>query len=134
MIKNTLLSGRWQVIEENPLTICDTAHNESALKEIVEQLLELDHEKLHFILGFSNDKDIEAIANIFPTNSEYYFVKPNVERSMESKLIMEIFSKSKRSGNNYKSVKDAFAKANNEADKEDIIFIGGSTFVVAEVL
>lgn len=134
VIKNTLLSGRWQVIEENPLTICDTAHNESALKEIVEQLLELDHEKLHFILGFSNDKDIEAIANIFPTNSEYYFVKPNVERSMESKLIMEIFSKSKRSGNNYKSVKDAFAKANNEADKEDIIFIGGSTFVVAEVL
>ena len=76
---NTGLQGRWQVIQERPLIICDTAHNEAALKEVILQLNNIDNSNLHFIIGFSNDKSLENISKIFPASAKYYFVKPNVE-------------------------------------------------------
>ena len=132
--QNTGLIGRWHKIQNKPLTICDTAHNESALKEVVGQLLELNHKRLHFILGFSNDKDIESISKVFPQKSEYYFVEPNVGRAMPKAYLKEIFQKSGKKGFICNSVNDAFTIANDKSENNDVIFIGGSTFVVAEIL
>ena len=134
IVQNTGLIGRWHKIQNNPLTICDTAHNESALKEVVGQLLESNYKRLHFILGFSNDKDMESISKVFPQKSEYYFVESNVGRAMQKEYIKDMFQKSGKKGVVCNSVNEAFTIAKDKSENNDVIFIGGSTFVVAEIL
>ena len=134
VVKNTSLMGRWQVIQTNPLVICDTGHNEAALKELVAQIISSNHSKYHFILGFSNDKNIEKISEIFPKDGMYYFVKPNVGRGIEADKVKKIFFLNNRLGEVFKSSKEAFFEASRNAKQKDFIFIGGSTFVVAEVI
>ena len=134
VVKNTGLYGRWQVIEKNPLIICDTAHNEAALKEVVDQLLKFDYSNLHMIIGFSNDKNLNKIVKIFPEDSKYYFVKPNVGRGRDAKEVRDIFKTNNRLGDHFESIKEAISYVKDISDKNDIIFIGGSTFVVAKAL
>lgn len=130
---NSGLKGRWQIIQNNPLIICDTAHNEAALKEVISQLIDLDFSTLHFIIGFSNDKNLENISKIFPENSKYYFVKSNVSRGRDPLEVKHIFHDNKRFGDCFKSVKEALTFAKHKSNNEDVIFVGGSTFVVSEV-
>ena len=132
--RNTGLKGRWQVLKLDPTIICDTAHNEAAIKEVVIQLKKLNCSTLHFIIGFSDDKNIHEISKIFPKNSKYYFVKPNVNKGLESNKLKRIFESNNRFGESFKSVSQALNHIINFCDKKDVIFIGGSTFVVAEVV
>ena len=134
VIINTGLKGRWQVLKSDPMIICDTAHNEAAIKEVVIQLKKLNCSNLHFIIGFSNDKNIHEISKIFPKKAKYYFVKPNVIRGLESNKLKPIFESNNRFGESFKSASQALNHVNNICDKNDVIFVGGSTFVVAEVL
>ena len=130
---NTGLKGRWQVIQNNPLIICDTAHNIAALKEVISQLIRLEYSKLYFIIGFSDDKDLDKISKIFPENSEYYFVKPKVDRGKDSQEVKQIFESNNRIGITQNSVNEAINQIKKTSSKDDVIFIGGSTFVVSEI-
>ena len=130
---NTGLKGRWQVIQNNPLIICDTAHNIAALKEVISQLIRLEYSKLYFIVGFSDDKDLDKISKIFPENSEYYFVKPKVDRGKDSQEVKQIFESNNRIGITQNSVNEAINQIKKTSTKDDVIFIGGSTFVVSEI-
>ena len=133
VVANTSLQGRWQVIQERPLIVCDTAHNEAALKEVISQLINLDYSNLHMILGFSNDKDLHKIAKIFPGDSKYYFVQPNVGRARDVKEVKNIFKSNNRNGDHFKSISKAIKHVKKTCDNNDVIFVGGSTFVVSEV-
>ena len=132
--KNTDLSGRWQIIQYDPTIICDTAHNTAALKEVIFQLLKLEYFKIHFIIGFSDDKDLRNISKIFPKESKYYFTKSNVSRGRDPIEIKHIFEESDRDGLCYPSVNEALLHARKNSVRNDIIFIGGSTFIVADAL
>ena len=130
---NTGLKGRWDIIKNNPMIICDTAHNEAALKEVISQLIRLEYSKLYFIIGFSDDKDLDKISKIFPENSEYYFVKPKVDRGKDSQEVKQIFESNNRIGITQNSVNEAINQIKKTSSKDDVIFIGGSTFVVSEI-
>jgi len=132
--KNTDLSGRWQIIQYDPTIICDTAHNTAALKEVIFQLLKLEYFKIHFIIGFSDDKDLRNISKIFPKESKYYFTKSNVSRGRDPIEIQHIFKESDRDGLCYPTVNEALLHARKNSVSNDIIFIGGSTFIVADAL
>ena len=134
IVKNTSLMGRWQVIQTNPLVVCDTGHNEAALNGLVTQIISSNHLKYHFVLGFSNDKDIEKISKIFPKDGSYYFVKPNVGRGMDANEVKKIFFLNNRIGKSFNSSKQALSEAYRYAKQNDFVFIGGSTFVVSEVI
>ena len=130
---NTGLKGRWDIIQNNPMIICDTAHNIAALKEVISQLIRLEYSKLYFIVGFSDDKDLDKISKIFPENSEYYFVKPKVDRGKDSQEVKQIFESNNRIGITQNSVNEAINQIKKTSSKDDVIFIGGSTFVVSEI-
>ena len=130
---NTGLKGRWDIIQNNPMIICDTAHNIAALKEVISQLIRLEYSKLYFIVGFSDDKDLDKISKIFPENSEYYFVKPKVDRGKDSQQVKQIFESNNRIGITQNSVNEAINLIKKTSSKDDVIFIGGSTFVVSEI-
>ena len=130
---NTGLIGRWDIIQNNPMIICDTAHNMAALKEVISQLTRLEYSKLYFIVGFSDDKDLDKISKIFPENSEYYFVKPKVDRGKDSQQVKQIFRSNNRIGIIQNSVNEAINQIKKIYSKDDVIFIGGSTFVVSEI-
>ena len=130
---NTGLQGRWQVIQRKPMIICDTAHNEAALGEVISQLVNLEYLTLHFIIGFSNDKNLEKISKLFPENSKYYFVQSKVGRSRNVKEVRDVFKSNNRNGDCFESIKKTINHVKDISNKNDIIFIGGSTFVVSEV-
>jgi dihydrofolate synthase/folylpolyglutamate synthase len=134
IIKNTSLFGRWQILNKTPLIICDTGHNEDGIKEIIKELKKLEYKKLHFVYGTVNDKNSEKILSILPTDAEYYFCKPNIPRGLDETVLRNLAYKEGLKGKSYSSVSNAITLAKNNADKDDLIFIGGSTFVVAEVV
>ena len=130
---NTGLQGRWQVIQRKPVIICDTAHNEAALREVITQLTKMEYSDLHFIIGFSNDKNLKKISKIFPEDSKYYFVQSKVGRARDAKEVRDIFKLNNRCGDYYRSVKNTIQYVKGVSKENDIIFIGGSTFVVSEI-
>ena len=132
IIVNTGFQGRWQVLQNEPLIICDTAHNESALKEVISQLVNLNYSNLHMIIGFTSDKNLNKISKIFPDDSKYYFVKPDIIRGRDAKEVKQIFQSNNRIGDCFQSTIEAIEKVKHISDKNDVIFIGGSTFVVSE--
>ena len=132
VIGNTGFQGRWQVLQYEPLIICDTAHNESALKEVISQLVNLNYSNLHMIIGFTSDKNLNKISKIFPDDSKYYFVKPDIIRGRDAKEVKQIFHSNNRIGDYFQSTIEAIEKVKHISDKNDVIFIGGSTFVVSE--
>jgi len=134
VLKNTGLMGRWQILNKTPMIICDTAHNEAALREVISQIKSLDYLNLHLIIGFTNDKNLNKIAKLFPEDSKYYFVQPNIERARKSKEVRDIFKSYNRFGDHFESVKETIRYVKGISNKNDLIFIGGSTFVVAEAL
>lgn len=134
VVRNTGLLGRWQLLATHPMVICDTAHNEQGLKDVIRQLKKEDFKTLHCVLGFVNDKDVEALLSLFPKKAQYYFVSPNVPRGLESKELKKIAKTFELNGKAYESVNKGLKAAKKAAQKTDIIFIGGSTFTVAEVV
>jgi len=132
--KNTGLQGRWQQLDEFPRVIVDTAHNAEGLKYVLGQLREQKYDRLHIILGTVSDKDLATILPLFPKRAAYYFCAPNVPRAMEVQKLKKEALAFTLKGKAYPSVKDALAKAKTNAGTKDIIFAGGSTFVVAEIL
>ena len=134
VVSNTGLLGRWQLLNAAPRTICDTAHNKEGLSYTMAQLRETNFENLHLVLGVVSDKDLESILPLFPTNATYYFCKPSLERGLDSKLLQEKALAYGLEGTRFDSVSQAYKSAQEAATKNDCIYIGGSTFVVAEVL
>ena len=134
VVKNTSLLGRWQIINTNPTTICDTGHNEDGLKAVCNELKKIKYEKLHFIFGTVKDKKLNSILPLLPKKASYYFCNANIERAMNAKSLQQKSLQYSLIGKSYTSVFDAIRSAQNRASKNDLIFIGGSTFVVAEAI
>jgi len=134
VIRNTGLQGRWQIINKNPKVICDTAHNAEGLHYVLKQLKEEEFVKLHIVIGVVSDKDLTIVLPLFPKDAIYYFCKPDIPRGLDASILMEKGSAFGLKGNNYSSVKGAYKAALKVAAQEDVIFIGGSTFVVAEII
>ncbi|KIA85383.1 folylpolyglutamate synthase/dihydrofolate synthase family protein [Flavobacterium sp. AED] len=133
VVKNTGLQGRWQQLGESPKVICDTAHNKNGLEIVMNQIQKETFEKLHIVLGMVNDKDLDEVLPLFPKNAIYYFCKPNIPRGLDAAILQEKAKTHHLNGNTYTSVTDAYESSKNTATKNDFIFIGGSTFVVAEL-
>lgn len=134
VVKNTNLKGRWQVLQEFPKIICDTAHNREGLFYVLNQLKKEKFEKIHIVLGVVSDKNLEEILPMFPQDAVYYFCKPNIPRGLSE---VELQKKSKGfnlNGEAFLSVKEAVNEMELRMGKRDIGYIGGSTFVVAEIL
>ena len=134
VISNTGLKGRWQILSKNPLTICDTGHNKDGITAVVNQLKSIRCNQLHFILGFVNDKNISELLNLLPHNATYYFCKADIPRALNEKELEKQAHKAGLRGKSYGSVIEAYNSAVNNATSNDMVFIGGSTFVVAEVV
>jgi dihydrofolate synthase/folylpolyglutamate synthase len=134
VIQNTGLLGRWQVLNQEPKTVCDTAHNYHGLKIVLNQLKNQKYNDLHIILGFVNDKDIDSVLQLFPKNAKYYFCKPNNFRGLDASILEQKANKYLLKGNTYNSVTEAYNSAKSEAANNDFIYIGGSNFIVAEIL
>lgn len=134
VVKNTGLNGRWQILNNCPLTICDTGHNEDGIRNILQQLKATPYESLHFVFGAVNDKNIEHILALLPKTANYYFCQANIPRALEKEELLQLAQKHDLKGLTYPSVNDAFEAAKLKAKENDLLFIGGSTFVVAEVL
>jgi dihydrofolate synthase / folylpolyglutamate synthase len=134
VVKNTGLKGRWQIIARKPLTICDTGHNPEGLKEVFRQLRFIPHKELHIVFGMVNDKDISGILDLLPRNASYYFCRPDIPRGLDAELLFSAASEVGLYGKPFPSVKLALAAAREQAVAGDLIFVGGSTFVIAEVV
>ena len=132
--KTTGLAGRWHVISKYPLAIADTAHNQAGIREVMEMLRLIKYERLHFILGMVNDKELSKVLSMLPGDAIYYFCKAAIPRGLDAKILADESGKFGLKGNVYRSVKTALIKAKTNAGIKDLIFIGGSTFTVAEVL
>ena len=132
-VKNTGLKGRWQVLQTNPKIICDTAHNKEGLSITMSQLQQEQFSNLHIVFGVVNDKDLSQIWNILPKNATYYFCKPDVPRGLDQNILKAQFLDKEFVGESYSSVSKAIEVAKSKATSEDVIYVGGSTFVVAEV-
>lgn len=126
--------GRWYVLSQEPMIICDTGHNREGLQYAMDQLKTLNHKALHFILGFVNDKNLDTILDLFPGNAHYYFSKANIPRAMNEKILAEKASEYGLSGETFPTVAEALSAAKQRASATDVIFVGGSTFVVSEVI
>jgi len=134
VVKNTGLQGRWQQLNSAPKTICDTAHNKHGLEIVLNQLKKEKFDKLHFVFGVVNDKDLDEILPLFPKNAIYYFCKPNMPRGLDAKILEQKSKEFELIGKVYNSVSEAYKTAIENAAANDFIYIGGSTFVVAEIL
>jgi dihydrofolate synthase/folylpolyglutamate synthase len=133
VVKNTGLEGRWQQLGEFPKIICDTAHNKNGLEIVMKQIQKEKFDTLHIVLGVVNDKDLNEILPLFPSDAIYYFCKPNISRGLDAAILQEEARKNDLLGDTHPSVADAYNKALQTATMSDFIYIGGSTFVVAEI-
>jgi dihydrofolate synthase / folylpolyglutamate synthase len=130
----TKFIGRWQVIGREPTILCDSAHNEGGLTLSMEQLNGLTFNKLHIVLGVVKDKDISKMLQLLPTEATYYFAKADIPRGLEAEILRGTAAEVGRHGKAYKSVRRALAAAKRSAISEDLIYVGGSIFVLAEVI
>lgn len=137
-IKNVTLQtgllGRWQILSQQPLVIADTGHNEAGIKEVLSQIDKTPHDQLHFVLGMVNDKDISTILALLPKKAKYYFCQANIPRALEAN---DLANQAKMAGLNGEicgSVANALIFAKKNAQTTDLVFVGGSTFTVAEVV
>ena len=131
----TGLMGRWQKIQESPVAFCDTGHNKAGIELILKQLSIQKYHHLHIVIGMVNDKDIRGVLDMLPRNATYYFTKASVSRALNEREVQRLAKEvAGLEGNTYPNVKEAFEAANANAQKDDFIFVGGSTFVVADLL
>jgi dihydrofolate synthase / folylpolyglutamate synthase len=134
IVVNTGLSGRWQVLGYNPLTICDTGHNKEGLEYVLNQVKRIPKTGLHMVIGFVNDKDLSLVLPLFPTDAVYYFTRASVPRALDQNILMKKAGEYGLRGNSFPDVKTAMKAAVEIASVTDVIFIGGSTFIVADAL
>jgi len=134
VVDNTGLIGRWQYLGYNPRIICDTGHNVDGVRMLVDQINNTPHQNLHMVLGMVNDKDHAAVLDLLPSHAQYYFTRASIPRSLNEESLKEMAEKSGLRGKTYPNVKVALKNAEKNAGPNDLIFIGGSTFVVADVL
>ena len=134
VVTNTGLLGRWQMLSERPYTVCDTGHNVDGITEVVSQLLACHYDHLHIVLGMVNDKDIDGVLALLPRDATYYFCKASIPRAMDEHTLADKASRLGLHGHTYPTVAEAYHAAKAAASPLDMIYIGGSTFVVAEVL
>jgi len=132
--KLTGLQGRWQTLARNPLVICDTGHNKAGIAEVVQNIQQTPHEQLHMVIGMVKDKDITAVLSLLPQKATYYFCQPQLERALSAQELAEQAAKFNLKGQTFNSVATALATAKSKAQVKDLIFVGGSTFVVAEII
>lgn len=132
--KLTGLQGRWQTLAKKPLIICDTGHNKAGISEVIQNISQTPHQNLHMVIGMVKDKDISAVLALLPKNANYYFSQPNLERALSVKELAEQASNFSLKGKTFNTVEEALAAAKNQAKDDDLIFVGGSTFVVAEII
>lgn len=126
--------GRWQVIAQHPLTICDSGHNAAGLREMVKQLHNISYAHLHIIIGMVSDKDHDKVIRLLPEAATYHIAKPNIPRGMDAEALLKKFKKADLEAYAYSSVSAALRAAQSLATSDDLVFVGGSIFVVAEVV
>lgn len=134
VVKNTSLRGRWDVLGHDPLIVADTAHNPHGLVEVSKQINEQAYNQLHLVLGFVNDKDVLSILKFFPKKATYYFCQPDVPRQYTIDELYKIIPEEMKDKHFFDTVEKALLAAKKNASENDMIYIGGSTFVVAEVI
>lgn len=133
VVQHTGLKGRWQVLQENPKVICDTAHNREGLLFVMKQLGKEKFSNLHFVLGVVNDKELKNILSLLPKMASYYFCKPDIPRGLDAEILKDKAAGQGLNGAVYNSVSAAYNQALFNANADDVIYVGGSTFVVAEL-
>jgi dihydrofolate synthase/folylpolyglutamate synthase len=131
--RNTGLRGRWEKLGSTPSVYCDTGHNEAGVSEVLEMIRRTSHQKLHLVWGMVNDKDIRKILSMLPQNAQYYFCNASIPRAMPAKQLQQEAAIFSLSGLAFESVRQAVSAAKRQAGRHDLIVIGGSTFVVAEI-
>ena len=131
---NTGFTGRWTVLNQSPLIICDTAHNKEGLSIVLQDISLIKYSKLHFVIGFVEDKELDSIIELFPKDAIYYFCKPDIKRGLSAIKLESIFKSNSRFGCSFNSVNDALVSAKQNSKESDLIYVGGSTFVVSEVI
>lgn len=134
VIENTRLQGRWQQLNDAPKVIADTAHNRHGLEIVLDQVQHEVFDRLHFVLGVVNDKDLDDILPLFPKNAFYYFSRPNIPRGLDAAVLQNKAAEYGLIGEIYDSIPEAYRAALESAAASDFIYVGGSTFVVAEIL
>jgi len=134
VVENTGLLGRWQVLSHSPKMVCDTAHNHEGLSLVLDQISNQEYDSLHIVLGFVKDKNLNSVLPLFPKHATYYFCTPDIQRGLDANFIQREAAKFDLMGTVYESVSKAQKAALNTANGDDFIFIGGSNFVVAEVV
>ena len=135
VVSNTGLLGRWQIIQEsNPKIVCDTGHNKEGLTYVMRQLEEEPYKHLHIVLGVVSDKDLGSILPLFPKEATYYFSKPDVPRGLSEEDLQQKAAAFDLHGKKFKKISEALEAAKNASNTEDLVFVGGSTFVVAEII
>jgi dihydrofolate synthase / folylpolyglutamate synthase len=132
--KNTGLMGRWQILNQHPLIICDTGHNYEGMSYVVEQIKNTPHKNLHMVFGVVDDKDVDKVMTILPKEAIYYFTRASIPRALNQDLLKQKAANFNLQGDSYPTVKIAIENAKKNAEVNDLIFIGGSTFVVADSL
>jgi dihydrofolate synthase/folylpolyglutamate synthase len=132
--KNTGFKGRWYILQKNPVILCDTAHNVDGLTQIIPILKSIEKDRLHIVIGMVEDKEVSKVLNLFPSDAIYYFCKANIPRGMDATLLQTKASEFNLKGEVYNNVTDALEAAKANASTNDLIFVGGSTFTVAEVV
>ncbi len=132
--KNTGLKGRWTVLSEKPLIVADTAHNKNGLEIVMKQVHQQKFDKLFMVFGVVNDKDIDSILPYLPKNAEYFVAKPNVPRGLDAVILKDKLTTHGFNAIVFNSIPEALYHAKQKASINDMIYIGGSTFVVAEVV
>ena len=131
---DTYFIGRWQILNNEPLTIADSAHNEDGIKHLTYQLDKIIYNELHIVIGTANDKDVDKMLSLFPDQAKYYFCKANIPRGLDAHILQSKAENTQKFGKAYRSVKQAFAAARMSANDKDLIIIAGSIFVVAEAI
>jgi len=134
VVETTGLLGRWQVLSHSPLTVCDTGHNREGLQYVVRQLRKMPVQGLHIVMGFVSDKDLASVLPLFPRDANYYFTMASVPRALDAKILMAEAARYGLYGSCHMTVEAALRAARTAASPDDLIFIGGSTFVVAEAI
>ncbi|PJJ84581.1 bifunctional folylpolyglutamate synthase/dihydrofolate synthase [Mucilaginibacter auburnensis] len=130
----TGLHGRWEVLSRSPLTICDTGHNPDGIEEVLKNIAATPHKQLHFVMGMVSDKDSSKVLALLPKHAIYYFCRPDIPRGLDAVSLKEKAADFWLNGESYPSVKEALTAAQKNAKTDDLVFVGGSTFVVAEVI
>jgi len=134
VVERTGLQGRWQVLGTKPTIVCDTGHNEGGIRLVVEQLAQQSFERLHIVFGMVSDKKIDHVLALLPKNAVYYFTKAQIPRALDEKILQVQAATFGLTGTSYASVNEALEAAKNNASERDFIFVGGSNFVVAEII